>query len=218
MATLTKVTQTDALIDAVLTDMTNYGKDWEIALAGAIQRVDHSTPNGRMGTLYVRLYNDRKAAGKDNYTGIKPESIPSFIQKLQNKVTGKFVTMSEKLGDSIDWDSKTAGGTGTDAFAEYCDRLSISPISRKNWDALHTATYEKLEELHSVLRRTQSYMPTEPLFTYSSDKPDEQDPSIWLPHHRTEGYDDAIAAATLVREEAEARNDENMLSDILLAA
>ena len=218
MAKSTKVPQTDALIDAVLTDMTTYGKDWELALAGAIQRVDHPTPNGRMGTLWVRLYNDRKAAGKDNYTGIKPESIPSFIQKLQNRVTGKFVTMSEKLGDSIDWDSKTAGGTGTDAFAEYCDKLSISPISRKHWKALHTATFERLQELHSVLRRKQSYMPTAPLFTYSSDKPDEQDPSIWLPHHRTDGYEDAIAASALVREEADARNDENMLADILIAA
>jgi len=214
----TKVTQTDALIDAVLTDMNEYGKDWEVALAGAIQRVDHATPNGRMGTLYVRLYNDRKAAGKDNYTGIKPESIPSFIQKLQNKVTNKFVTMNEKLGDSIDWDSKTSGGTGTDAFAEYCDRLGINPLSRDKWEALHATTYEKLQELHSVLRSKQSYMPTEPLYTYSSDKPDEEDPSNWLPHHRTDEYDDAIAAAKLVREEAEARNDENMLADILLAA
>lgn len=215
---MAKVTQTDALIDAVLTDISEYGRDWEIALAGAIQRVDHATPNGRMGTLYVRLYNDRKAAGKNNYTGIKPESIPSFIQKLQNKITNKFVTMGEKLGDSIEWDSTTAGGTGTDAFAEYCDKLGITPLSRDNWETLHATTYDKLEELHSVLRRKQSYMPTEPLYTYSSDKPDEKDSSIWLADHRTEKYDDAIAAAKLVREQAEARNDENMLADILQAA
>lgn len=204
-----KVTSRNSLIDYAISQLAEGGKPVMVELAKGVQKVNESDPVNRIGIYTRQLNDDRKAAGgKRYYEGLKPETCMPFVQEVSNKIVQLVSQLNNARNNADQWD-EVSGNTGTDAYADTCDRMNIEPLSAEHVADLVETDFDDLNVLHSNMRKVMAYFDIERLYLYAVDQPDEKDSTLWIPKHRIDNLDEAVQASDKDWEEYKTRKDEN---------
>lgn len=199
------MTDRTSFIDAAITEISG-GTSRFAPLAATIQQQDHEQPANRIALTYIFLQYRRsedKKAGLE-YSGIKPETLLSFVQNLMNKVCWQ----SRKMAMSQTEEDEKDIVNGIDFTQDLADELNLDRFEAEHIKPLVDDDYATLSGVHSFLAAKMNYLQhIDPLYYYQDLARDDN--GEWYVKATADNYDEAMD----IIEDVIARLDEQSAAD-----
>lgn len=199
------MTTKTSFIDAAITEISG-GTSRFAPLAALIQQQDHEEAANRIALTYIFLQYRRtedKKAGIE-YSGIKPETLLSFVQNLMNKVCWQ----SRKMALSQTEEDEKDIVNGIDFTQDLADELNIDRFEAEHIKPLVDDDYAILTGVQSFLAAKMNYLDNiVPLYYYQDLARDDN--GEWYVRATADAYDDAMD----IIEDVIARLDEQSAAD-----
>ena len=186
MTKATKSVGNNSLIDGIVTDLIETSRrPSSKAICRYVQSIEPETVIERIGTAFVHALEARELKS-DFAGGFKPEPVMGMIQEIANSLVYRALNL-RTANESQANREKLGGSNGQSNYNNLCDAYGIEPIDTKHIADLVANDLESLAEIHSIMRAECSYMMIEPLYLFSTDQPDPENPEgDWIAKDRIE--------------------------------
>lgn len=192
--------QNYSYIDAAITNLGGYdlnNKDAE--LVTMIQSQPHDEPANRIALTFIDLNTHRSEAKKsrNEYSGVKPERLLSFVQKVMNRVVRD--SYYQNVTQSAEEEKEIVNGI--DFSSDIAEHLNVEQVDTAKIAELVTDDYHTLFALHSWLANKCSYLDSIEDFYFYVDL--YKDGDEWVRAGVADNYDEACNLVQLAAERRE---------------